>query len=181
MKRNGIDQELFDGWIADVRREPGSAATTVVTSHRWDDGFAVDNRCESLAEADESYPRDHHRVRTDWPAPFGADSGPTPGAELLCAALGACVTTTYAAKAAQHGVDIAELEVRVTGRVDLRGLLELDGVSAAFAGFDLTLRVHADATGDVLDKLGDITTRTSPVYASLAGRVPLRRTVERMN
>lgn len=99
MNRNGIDVDLFQGWADQVMQEPETGVATVTIRHRWDDGFAVDTQCESLEEGGESYSRAQHTVRSDWPEPFGQDSGPTPGAELLAAALGAYVATTYIAKA----------------------------------------------------------------------------------
>lgn len=177
---NSIDVDLFEGYVDSVRKDPDTATVTAAVRHRWDEGFAVDGQGEALGEASEVLHRTHHVFRTDWPEPFGADSGPTPGAEMLLAAVGACAATTYVAKAALRGVAIDELEVLTEGTVDLRGLLELDDVPAAFAGIKVTLRVHSGADDTALRELGQTVARTSPTFASLSEPVPMQLAVQRL-
>jgi uncharacterized OsmC-like protein len=180
MFRNGIDVDLFQGWVDTVRELPETGTITATVRHRWDDGFAVDGQCEAFEEAGEVVARTQHTFRTDWPEPFGADSGPTPGAELLLASVGACVATTYIAKAASQGVAIDELEVITEGHIDLQGLLELSSVRAGFAGISMTLHVHSGADDAALKELGQTVTGSSPVYESLAKPVPMQLSVQRL-
>lgn len=176
---NGIDIDLLGGMVAAIREQPAAGFVTVRTRHRWDDGFAVDSHCETLEQAGQVTTRTH-AFRTDWPEPWGGDSGPTPGAESLMAALGACVATTYIAKAALRGVAIAELDVTVEGRVDLQGLFDLDEVRSGFSGITVTVGVHADADDAVLEELGRDASRMSPVYDSLANPVAMHLSVQRL-
>lgn len=179
MISNGIDIDLFQGWTGHLREQPEAAGITVTVRHSWDDGFAVAGWCETFQDAGGPGTRGRHTFRTDWPEPFGTDSGPTPGAELLLAAVGACAATTYVVKAASRGVAIDELEVTTEGHADLQGLLELNDVQAAFGGITVTLRVHSAAADAVLKELGETVTRTSPVYTSLVQPVPMQLSVER--
>lgn len=178
MHCNGIDTDQFFGWTEVIDDNPGAGLVVATVRHRWDSGFAVDGLCESVAQAGELHSRTEHAARTDWPEPFGANSGPTPGAESLLAALGACVATTYVAKAAAAGVAIDELEVITQGRVDLRGLLELHDVPAAFSDVSVTVHVRSGANATVLEQLGATVTRTSPVYRSLVVPVPVELRVQ---
>jgi uncharacterized OsmC-like protein len=50
---------------------------------------------------------------------------PNPG-DVLCAALATCFGTTLRMIAARSGVELEECEVRVRGRVDVRGTLAVD-------------------------------------------------------
>lgn len=181
MIRNGVDVDLFQAWADSIRRQPDSGAATVTVRHRWDDGFAVDGKGETLEEGGEVFVRTQHTFRTDWPQPFSGDSGPTPGAEMLLAAVGACAATTYVVKAASCGVAIDELEVITEGHVDLQGLLELNDAPAAFAGISVILRIHSRADDAVLEELGQTVTRTSPVFASLTQPVPMHLSVRRLS
>lgn len=176
---NGIDRDVLQGTIASFREHPQAAAVTVRTRHRWDDGFGFDGRAEEVEQAGEIMPRTH-TFRTDWPAPHGRDSGPTPGAESLLAAIGACVGTTYVVKAASQGVQIDELEVRSEGRLDLQGLFELDSVRPGFSKVTITVVVRSDADAGVLEELGRTVTRTSPVYDAIAHPVPIELSVQRV-
>ena len=179
MNRNGIDLDILGETVKGILRHPEAGTVTVRTRARWDDGFAVDGRSEAVVQAGEVETRTH-TFRTDWPEPFGSDSGPTPGAESLMATLGACVATTYIAKAALQGVEIDALEVTVEGRVDLRGLFELGSAYPRFSDVTVTVGVRSEADDAVLDGLGETTGRTSPVYDSLANPVSLQLRVRRL-
>ncbi len=179
MNRNGIDLDVLHETVEGIRQHPEAGMVTVRTRHRWDDGFAVDGRSEAVEQAGEVLSRTH-TFRTDWPEPWGGDSGPTPGAESLMATLGACVATTYIAKAALQGVRIDALEVTVEGRVDLQGLFELGSACSGFSDITVTVDVRSDAEDAILDGLGQTTSRTSPVYDSLVNPVPLQLRVRHL-
>lgn len=180
MTRNGIPVDHLQGFIDGMRARPEAGMLTVCTSHRWDDGFAVDSRCETLAQAGEVQTRTHHIVRTDWPPPLATDTGMTPGAESILAAVGACVATTCVARAALAGITLDAVEVTTQGRVDLRGLFEVDGVAPRFSEIEVRLRVSADADDATLEALVEGTGRTSPAVDSLANPVPVRLKLERL-
>lgn len=180
-EQNGINLNYVQGAIEGITRQPESAVVVSRTRHRWDDGFAVDGKVDSLEQGGNVTVR-RHTFRTDWPEPFGADSGPTPGVESILGAVGACIATTYIIKAAMRGVAIEELEVVSEGRLDLQGLFEVgDSVPARFSKIDVKVRVHSSAQSAVLEELGAVCTRTSPTFDSLANPVPIRLSVERLS
>lgn len=179
MNRNGIDLDVLQETVEGIRQYPEAGTLTVRTRHHWDGGFAVAGRSEAIEQAGQVVTRTH-TFRTDWPEPWGGDSGPTPGAESLMSALGACVATTYIAKAALKGVPIHALEVTVEGRVDLQGLFELGSACSRFSDITVTVGVRSDAEDAALDDLGQTTSRTSPVYDSLVNPVPLQLRVQRL-
>jgi uncharacterized OsmC-like protein len=177
---NGIDLDYFNGAIEAIRQEPQAGIVTSRVRHRWDDGFAVEGYAEALEQGGEVSPRSH-TFRTDWPLPFGKDSGPTPGVESILGAVGACVATTYVLKAAMRGVAIDELEVITEGQLDLQGLLELDEmVCPRLSSVDVKVRVHSNASDEVLEELGLVSSRTSPTYDALANPVAVQLSVERL-
>jgi OsmC-like protein len=130
--RNGLDMALLQAAVGEIRQHPESAAVTIPTRHRWDDGFAVDGYADEFEQAGEVTARTF-TFRTDWPPEVGGrDSGPSPG-EAILGALGGCVAMTYITKAATRGVSIEELEVTIEATVDLRGFFELAAVGAGLA------------------------------------------------
>ena len=53
-----------------------------------------------------------HRWRSDEPAPFGTDTGPSPY-ELLLAGLGACTSMTLRLYAQRQGMDLQRITIRL--------------------------------------------------------------------
>ena len=94
----------------------------------------------------------------------GADEGPNP-VEHLLHALASCVTTSMVAHAAVQGINIAELESRLEGDIDLRGFLGLDAtVPKGYTNIRMTFKVKTDEEN--LLKLKKLT-EFSPVYNTL--------------
>jgi uncharacterized OsmC-like protein len=179
MERNGIDTDMLQGFVTTMQEQTDGGVVHARTRHRWDTGFAVDGASEQLAQFGQRQPRRHHTFRTDWPAPLSEDSGPTPGAEGVLAAVGACVATTYVAHAARLGITIDELEVIAEGSFDLHRLFEIDPDVPGVRGISLTVRVSSDADEGTLEELGAQSSRTSPAFGALATPVPISISVER--
>src|SRR5215217_1862159 len=49
--RNGLDMDLLQGIVGELREHPETATVTVRTRHRWDEGFAVDGYTEGFEQA----------------------------------------------------------------------------------------------------------------------------------
>ena len=176
--RNGIEVDQLEGMVEAIRAQPEAGTVTIRTRHRWEEGFAVDGSAEELETAGEVIARTF-TFRTDWPPEAGGrDSGPTPG-ELVLAALGSCVASTYVIQAAAAGVDIDELEVTLEARVDFRGQFELAPVRPGLGGVKATVAVRSEADDATLEALGQAVGRTSPVCDSLANPVPIELSVTR--
>jgi len=177
--RNGIDMDQFLGMAEAIRSQPEAGTVIIRTRHCWDEGFAVDGSTEELESAGEVTARTFS-FRTDWPPEAGGrDSGPAPG-ELVLAALGSCIVSSYVIQAAASSVDIDELEVTLEARVDLRGQFELAPVRPGLAGVKATMGVRSGADAAALEALGQAAMRTSPVYDTLANAVPIELSVDRL-
>ena len=178
--RNGLDMDLLQGIVGELREHPETATVTIRTRHRWDEGFAVDGYTEEGFEQAEEASARTFTFRTDWPSEVGGrDSGPAPG-EAILGALGGCVAMTYITKAATRGVGIEELEVTIEAAVDLRGIFDLAAVRAGLAGALVTMRVRSSADDAALEELRQLVTRTSAVYDSLANPVPIQLSLQRL-
>jgi uncharacterized OsmC-like protein len=177
--RNGIDLDQLEGMAEVIRAQPEAGTVIIRTRHRWDEGFAVDGSAEELENAGEVTARTFS-FRTDWPPEAGgSDSGPAPG-ELVLAALGSCIVSSYVIQAAARGVDIDELEVTLEARVDFRGQFELAPVRPGLAGVKATVGVRSEADDAALEALGQAAMRTSSVYDTLANAVPIELSVDRL-
>jgi uncharacterized OsmC-like protein len=178
--RNGIDMDLLEGYLAGMER-PGAAVTTARLHHRWNDGFSVQGRVEELEEQGHVMLRTKHTFGTDWPRPFSADRGPTPGLELLLAAVAGCAATTCVAKATLRGVEITSLEVTTEGKVDQRGIFEV-GEETVWPGLRdvrITFHVESPADDETLEALRANVEATSSSLNSMMTAVPVELSLER--
>jgi uncharacterized OsmC-like protein len=178
--RNGIDMDLLDGYLAGMSR-PGAGVATARLYHHWDGGFAVDGRAEELEERGHVQLRTEHTFSTDWPQPFSADRGPTPGLEMLLAAVAACAATTCAAKAALRGIELRRLEVTTEGRVDQTGIFEV-GEEPAWPGLrEVRITFHIDSPADraALEALRANVEETSSALNTMMNAVPVELSLDR--
>ncbi|HEY3684153.1 MAG TPA: OsmC family protein [Streptosporangiaceae bacterium] len=128
---------------AEVTWEYGSEATyrTALTSHgatRWTAPLIVDQPKQML----------------------GIDKGPN-SQEILLSALGAELAHLVADESAARGVPLHDAHLRLSGRLDTRGMLNvLREVSSSFHNLQVDASLHSDApAGDLRDLLNAALTR----------------------
>lgn len=113
-----------------------------------------------------------YQVTSDMPtAAGGGGAAPTPG-WYFRAGLAACTATALRLYAAERGVALDALEVRVSSRSDSRGLLQMGDATAAM-GMRVEVRLSASGVADdVLLELARQAHSHSPTNATiLAGRL----------
>ncbi|MCC5908098.1 MAG: OsmC family protein [Balneolaceae bacterium] len=158
--------------LMDIHSTVGVAAARL--RHTWKKGFAVEGHSETLDEAGNVLKRYHHTFKTDWPEPFSGDSGPTPGLELILSCVGACAATSFALKASLEGIHIEKMEVITEGKVDLKGLFEVDGdTPARLQDVSVTIHVCSEADSNTIQNIANNVLRTSPVIDSLLNPVSI--------
>ena len=105
----------------------------------------------------------------------GLHDAPNPG-ELLCAALAACADASVRMIADLLRVQLDEVEVEVTGELDVRGTLDVDrSVAVGFQHLALAVRVHAapETPHGRIDRLAVAAERACVVLDTLRRGVPV--------
>jgi len=171
---NGINTEQIQEYIRMMGKESPVGVSSARLKHKWMNGFAVEGCVEMLGEAGKVLSRSHHSFKTDWPEPFSGDSGPTPGLELILSCAGACAATSFVLKASLEGIEIEELDVVTEGKVDLKGLFEVDDNTPARL-LDVTVTIHVRSNSDdaSIQKIADKLHNTSPVLDTLINPVSI--------
>ena len=109
------------------------------------------------------------RYASDMPTAIGGDaSGPSPG-WYFRAGLAACIATATQLYAAERGILLDLLEVKVTSRSDQRGLLGFAGTSATMSLCTEVRIAAADIPDEDLLALVRRAQAESPVSATVAG------------
>ncbi len=111
------------------------------------------------------------------PVLLGANEGANP-VEFLLHALAGCVTTTFVLHATARGIQVRRLSTRITGDIDLQGLLDLDpNVPAGYRQIAIEMDVDADCPAAELADLMAFAKQHSPVANTISRPVPLSLTL----
>lgn len=173
---NGWDLGALNGAVEAVRQQPEAGKLTWRGSVTWDGGFGMDARAEEIEMLGHSIRR-RFTLRGDHPPELlGQNTGPT-AVEALLAALGSCITGTYAAQATARGIALEELEVTIEGQIDLNGFFQLTPVPPGLSNVNVNIRVKADADETTLEEIRQAALKASPVYDSVTRPVPIKTTV----
>ena len=98
----------------------------------------------------------------------GTNAGPNP-VELVLAALGACQEIMYALMGALIGVALDQVEVKVTGYLDLKGLLALnEDTPAGFSEIRVETKLASQDDPEKVKKLIEMVEKHCPVLDTLA-------------
>jgi len=173
--RNGIDTPTLLSTINAVGAQPELAKFQFRAENRWQTGTHSRTRIHSFSGAggeqahvkEYTYDADHPQVLV------GKDQAPTP-VEFLLHALAACLTAGIGNIAAARGVTLTEVESRVEGDIDLRGILGLsDKVRNGYQQLRVNFTIKGDAPPAVLEKIVEQSRKRSAVYDVLTNGVPV--------
>jgi uncharacterized OsmC-like protein len=126
--RNGVDTETLFATLDAIQAQPELATFQFRVRNRWVDGAHNRGTIKDFygAGQEDTSRTDAFTIDAGEPAVLiGTDTGPNP-AEILLAALAACLTTSLVYVAAARGVRLTEVESTLEGDIDVRGCLGLD-------------------------------------------------------
>jgi uncharacterized OsmC-like protein len=144
---NNVDVGALGEFAAAIAKQPEAARKLKSVCGRWnfDDG-------EPQFSAEVEYPNGTLSIETDF-APFMGGSGLRPDPVSYCMfGFASCFAGTFAAVAAEQGVELQALEVRVENPIDLSKTM---GVAdrPITRGMAASLRVESDAEPARLEEI----------------------------
>ncbi len=178
---NGLNLQQMTDTVKALSANPALAQFEFRARNRWVSGG--ENRSsikEFYGAGAEDTSRQHAFEFTNGEPPvlLGHNEGANPG-EFLLHALAGCVTTTTVLHAAARGIEIESLSTRLSGNIDLQGLLNLADVPAGYRGVRIEMEIKAtNATDAELDELLQFAQGHSPVCNTVCRPVPV--TIERV-
>lgn len=157
---NQVDLDAVVALVGACGDDADNAQTVWKADVHWERGF------RSLASVREFSP-----IASDEPAGLGGtDTAPNP-VEQVAAALGNCLAVGYVAALTGRGITIHEVDIAVSGQLDLRPFLGLAGGHAGYSKIDVDVRIDADADASTLEEVHRQVVATSPVGHSLSNPV----------
>jgi uncharacterized OsmC-like protein len=167
---HGIDTPKLFATLDVVRGQRELARFQFRAVNRWLAGTHSESRIQSFyGAAGEQMHTTEFRFDADHPAVLvGSDRGPTP-VEFLLHALASCLTAGIANVAAARGVELASVESRVEGEIDLSGIFGFsDEVRNGYRKIKVDFRIAGDAPAEQLRAIVEQSRSRSAVYDVLA-------------
>jgi organic hydroperoxide reductase OsmC/OhrA len=153
----GFNLDQLQKLVSAVKDEPASGQTVWEVDTNWKGGFKSEATVKSYGR--------HHTIRMDEPTVLGGSDTAPNMVEVVLGAYGCCLTTGYVMNAAQRGIKLEGVEVRLKGNLDLRGFFGLSNdVTPGYKGIEVEVTLDAPgATQSQLEELHAHVVRTSPV------------------
>ena len=175
--RNGVDVPALFATIDAVKGDPAIARFNFRATNRWMGGDRNRSTIEDFHGAcqDLRHASPFVMDNAEPPVLLGGDSAANPVEYVLHALVG-CLTTTMVYHAAARGIEIASIESRLEGDLDLRGFLGLSTeVRKGFSTVRVRMFVDSEASMATLRELAQF----SPVFDIVSKSLPVELTVER--
>jgi uncharacterized OsmC-like protein len=177
---NGVDTPNLFATINAVKGQPELARFQFRASNRWVRGTHSRSRMETFrgAGAEQKQAAEFEYDADHPPVLCGAGEAPTP-VEFLLHALAACLTAGIGNIAAARGVRLDEIESRVEGDIDLRGILGIsDEVRNGYQRMRVSFRIKGDAPPEKLRAIVEQSRARSAVFDVITGQVPVEISVQ---
>lgn len=177
---NGVDVPVLTATLGVVKGQRDLAKFTFRAEGEWLGG----THSRAALSTFKGAGGDHmhkvtYMVEGDHPAVLcGADNAPTP-AELLLAALSACITAGIGNIASIRQVKLTSVETTVEGTIDLQGIFGMDqSIRNGFSTIRASFRIRGDASPEVLKGIVEQSVARSAVFDVLTNGVPVVIAVE---
>ena len=174
--RNGVDTATMFATLDAVKAEPSLGRFQFRARNEWIDGSHNQVTIRDFYAAGQEDTSRSQTFTIDAGEPailLGTDTGPNP-AELLLAALSACLTTSVVYVAAARGVKLTAVQSTVEGDMDVRGALGLsDEVRNGFESIRVTFKVEGDAPAEKLQEVVGRAQQRSAVFDMVTNGVPV--------
>ena len=175
---NGVPLQKMFGAIARFKADGDLAQFRFSAKNEWVEGTASQSTIYEWhgIGADQVHVQQFD-FKADHPT-LGHGHGPTPQ-EYVLHALAACITAGVATGAAARNIELRKVSSKVTGDIDVRGVLGIDpDIRKGFSNVTVEMEVDADCPPDALDALVAAGTKYSAVFDMLSN--PTNVTVKRV-
>lgn len=178
--RNGLDLVQMGQTVEALKNDPALAQFEFRARNQWVNGGENRSTIRGFYGAgaeDTSRTEDYVFTNGEPPVLLGHNEGANP-VEFLLHALAGCVTTTTVLHAAARGITIHKLATKLSGNINLEGLLALnDEATIGYESIRIVMDIEADCSDEELDDLLSFARDHSPVCNTVCRPVPV--TLER--
>ena len=173
---NGMDLKQLHETVDAIKGDPEIARFEFRNANEWIQGGENRSSIQEFYGAkqwDSSRTKPYVFTNGEPPVLLGANEGANP-VEFLLHAMAGCVTTTTVLHAAARGIRIDSISTKLSGGIDLHGLLGLDpSVAPGYESITIDMNIQADCSDEVLDDLLKFAESHSPVCSTVCRPVPV--------
>ena len=175
---NGVNVEALLGAREALKKAPEAAKFTWRASCKWVNGTHSRTSIQGFhGLGQEQKHKTELSFEADHPEIFASeDLGITP-IEYVLVGLASCLTAGVAAVAQNRGVQLRSVEAKLTGTMDIQGILGIDSdVRNGYDDVKVTFHIDADASKKEIEAIVAQSQKRSAVYDVLTN--PVNVTVE---
>jgi uncharacterized OsmC-like protein len=172
---NGVNTPTLLATIDAVGKQPELAKFQFRATSRWVSGTHSQSTMFGFYGAGGEH--EHilpYKAEGDHPAVLcGADAGPTP-VEWVLHAIASCLMSGIGNIAAARGIRLTKVEAKLTGDIDLRGILGLsDKVRNGYERLKISFDIEGDAPREKLEQVVMQAKARSAVYDIITNGIPV--------
>ncbi|WP_163851668.1 OsmC family protein [Pseudooceanicola aestuarii] len=170
---NKVDVDALDGARQAIRQDPAAGQARYGVNLAWQSGVRARVTALPMTLGDDVIERDFEWIVDEPPQLLGESAGPTPQ-EYLMSGVGACIMVGFVVNASVRGIEIRNLDVKVTSGLDLAGFLNLrDDAKVEMSGLEYQITVDTDADAETLAEVEKAAVEFSPNAMSVNRGIPL--------
>ena len=172
---NGVNTPMLLATIDAVGKQPELARFQFRATSRWMSGTHSQSTMFGFYGAGGEH--EHilpYKADGDHPAVLcGADAGPTP-VEWVLHAIATCLMSGIGNIASARGIRLTKVEAKLTGDIDLRGILGLsDKVRNGYQSLRISFDIEGDAPREKLEQVVMQAKARSAVYDIITNGIPV--------
>lgn len=161
---NGVPVQKLQGTIAKLTESPELADFRFTATNTWVEGTATTSTIDTWYGVGTDHPHVEAFTATADHPTLGHGHGATPH-EFVLHALASCLAAGVVTTAANRGIALTKVDTVVRGRMDVRGVLGIDGdVRNGFSQIEVEMDIDGDASRDDLDALITASAKRSAVF-----------------
>jgi uncharacterized OsmC-like protein len=177
---NGLSVNDLSETIDTIANKSELGKFQVAAKTTWIHGGHCQTRIKQFCSGGEILEHRHaHILEADEPEELlGTDLGAN-ATEALLHAVASCLSASFIYHATAQNINIHEMEMTLTGNLDLNGFLGIDeNIPSGFQDIQINWKVKSNATDQQLQDLCKYAQARSPVFNSVKSPVPINVNLE---
>lgn len=175
---NNLNLKALQNYINLVKSNSSEAEATFGVTANWQDGVATEITTHSKNVGLKKINKQFKYLIDEPLELLGNDKHPNPQ-DYILGGMAGCMMVGFVAGASGKGIVLKNVQLDITGKLDLRGFLDLDpDVSVGFEKLQFNFKVEGSGTQEQYDEIIKHVSKVSPGYQTILNPVKIEMNKE---